>query len=135
MSRKKIDRNKSVIVSPLLLNRVFQSILERRFAEAERRLGELETKIREKDYNEFKRGFMQALKGMILMYRSNDKDTFLNNIDPQDIQAIKKYYKEFSKNAENRLHGDYDRGYFLALAKYMFFMLKRANQSRRTTTK
>jgi len=127
MSPKKIDRRKhEIIVSPPLLNRIFQSILERRFTEAERRLEEIETKIRGKNYDEFKRGFIQALKGMILMHRSNDRDTFLNNIDLKDTNALKKYYREFSKNAENRLHADYDRGYFLALAKYMSFILKQA---------
>jgi len=125
MSPKKIEKYKrEIIVSPLLLNRIFQSMLERRFTEAERRLEEIETKIREKNYNEFKRGFIQALKGMILMYRSNDRDTFLNNIDLKDVNVLKKYYREFSKNAENRLHADYDRGYFFALAKYIFFILK-----------
>ena len=63
---------------------------------------------------------------MILMHRSNDRDTFLNNIDLKDTNALKKYYREFSKNAENRLHADYDRGYFLALTKYMSFILKQA---------
>lgn len=124
--RKMNKRSSEVAIPPLLLNDVFQSIIERRFTEAERRLEKIETKIREKDYNDFKRGFIQALKGILLMYRSDDQDVFLRHIDLKDTNVLKKYYEEFSKNARNRLHADYDRGYFSALAKYMFFLFKRA---------
>lgn len=132
MSQKKIKENDSRIIIPVpqsLLNNIFQLILDRRFSEAERSLEEMEVKFKEEGYNEFKRGFIQALRGIILTYRSSDQDVFLSALDPNNSDALKKYYEEFLKNSRNRLHGDYDRGFFLALANYIHFMLKLAGSS------
>jgi len=133
MSSKKIERDENKIsVSPLLLNRIFQSVLERKFTEAERNLEKIRAKIEKKDIGEFERGFMRGLTGIILMHRSNSPDTFLNNLNPKNTKVLKKYYEEFSKNAENKLHAPYDRGYFSALTEYMRFMVKRAKPGRKT---
>jgi len=130
MSVKRIERAGNRIPVPAaLLNSFFQHISDRRFTEAEKCLQEIDEKIREKDYNDFKRGFIQALKGILIMLRSNDQSTFLNNLDLSNIENLKKYYGEFSSNANNGLHANYDRGYFSALAEYVLFAIKRA-QSR-----
>lgn len=134
MSQKKIEENDRRIIIPVpqsLLNNIFQLILDRRFSEAEMSLEEIEARFKEEGYDEFKRGFIQALRGIILTYRSNDQDIFLNVLDSNNSDALKKCYEEFLKDSRNRLHGDYDRGFFLALANYIHFMLKRAGSSRR----
>lgn len=132
MSPKKIGENGDKIpISKSLLNGFFQLILERRLSEAERSLEEIETRIRAEGLNEFNRGFIRALKGIILMHRSNDQYVFLSSLNPNNIDALNKYYQEFTRDAGNMLHGDYDRGYFLAMAKYIYFMLKHAESSQK----
>ncbi|MEM2273198.1 MAG: hypothetical protein QXX56_03145 [Candidatus Bathyarchaeia archaeon] len=114
--------NKTIIPSKIL-NEFFETILNRRFSEADKVLQEIERKIGEVD-NNFKRGFLQGLKGILYMYRSNDQDTFLSTLDLTNINALKKYYSEFLEDSKKKLHSDYDRGYFSALAGYIRFILK-----------
>jgi ATP/maltotriose-dependent transcriptional regulator MalT len=136
MSVKRIERAGNRIPVPTaLLDSFFQHISDRRFTEAEKCLQEIDEKIREKDYNDFKRGFIQALKGILIMLRSTDQSTFLSNLNLSNIENLKKYYSEFSSNANNGLHADYDRGYFSALAEYILFAIKRAESREETPPK
>lgn len=132
MSPKKTEENgDNIPISKSLLNGFFQLILEGRLSEAERSLEEIEVKIKTEGSSEFNRGFLKALKGIILMHRSNDQYVFLSSLNPNNIDALKKYHQEFMREARKMLHGDYDRGYFLALAKYIYFMLKYAESSQK----
>ncbi|MEM1586353.1 MAG: hypothetical protein QXX99_04780 [Candidatus Bathyarchaeia archaeon] len=105
-----------------LINDFFGALLGKKFSEAERILQEVEGKIGED--SEFKRGFLQGLRGILYMYRSDDQYTFLSTLDLDNIDALKKYYNEFLGNSKKRLHSDYDRGYFSALAEYIRFVLR-----------
>jgi len=126
MSKKtRRDGNRSPM--PLaLITRLFQLVSERKFAEAERIFERINAKMKEKENDEFNSGYLQALKGIILSHRSGEasSDTFLSNLDLNDVDALKKYHREFRDNAENRLHGEYDRGYFSALSEYVRVILK-----------
>jgi hypothetical protein len=136
MSAKRIEQaGNRIPISDALLNSFFQYILDRKFTEAERCLQEIDEKVRGKDYNDYKRGFMQALKGILIMLRSNDQNTFLSNLDINDIENLKRYYREFSSSANDGLNADYDRGYFSALAEYMFFIIKHAESKEETQTR
>ncbi|MEM2342040.1 MAG: hypothetical protein QXX94_05860 [Candidatus Bathyarchaeia archaeon] len=136
MSLKKIGRagNKLPIPSTIL-DTFFQYVLDKKFTEAEKCLQEIYEKIGKKDYDEFKRGFIQALKGILIMLRSNDQNTFLSNLDLSKIDVLKKYYSEFSSIAEDELHASYDRGYFSALAEYMLFMIRNMESDQKNTLK
>ncbi|MEM2110389.1 MAG: hypothetical protein QXX08_00725 [Candidatus Bathyarchaeia archaeon] len=126
MSAKKTVKEGSKFSVPLVLTtRFFQLVFERKFAEAERMFERITVKMRRNGNNEFNSGYLLALKGIILSNRqSSDSNSFLTNLNFDDVEALKKYYKEFLKNAENRLHADYDRGYFSALSEYTRVILK-----------
>lgn len=135
MSVKKREQVGSRIpLSLQLLNIFFKAAIDRKFTEAEKILQEIEEKSKGDEDSEFKRGFIQALKGIITMQRSNDQFTILSNLDLSDIETLKKYYSKFSANAKSKLHADYDRGYFLALAEYMLFALRYAKTSQKDNT-
>jgi len=124
---KKMRRDGNRTPIPLaLITRLFQLVSERKFAEAERIFERINARMNEKEDDEFNSGYLQALKGIILSHRSGEasSDGFLGNLNLKDIDALKKYYREFRDNAENGLHGEYDRGYFSALSEYIRVILK-----------
>jgi len=109
-------------ISPALVTRFFQLVTNRQFAEAER---ELERLSKDAKKNEFNSGFLRALDGMILAFRSNDDQyVFLPNVNLNDKRELIKYRREFSKHEKNKLHSDYDRGFFKAWAEYMRVLIK-----------
>ncbi|MEM1515278.1 MAG: hypothetical protein QXH24_04420 [Candidatus Bathyarchaeia archaeon] len=105
-----------------ILNEFFKAVLNKKFGDAERILQEIVERVGAD--SEFKRGFMQGLKGILNMYRLNDQYTFLNTLNLTDVNTLREYYDDFLENLKKRLRTDYDRGYFLALAKYLYFCLK-----------
>jgi hypothetical protein len=99
------------------VTRFFQLITARRFAEAERVLLRLRQKIPRTEWNT---GYFQALRGMLLAQRNNDdRYVFLSNLNLKDYDELRRYRLEFLKHARNKLHADYDRGFFTAWASYM----------------
>jgi len=116
-----------------LITRLFLLISERKITEAERVLERITGSMKETEDNEFNKGYLQALKGIILTHRSdNDSDCFFSNLNLNDTDALKRYYKEFLKNAKSSLHADYDRGFFSALADYLRVVLKVAQNKPET---
>ncbi len=103
-------------ISRVFVTRFFQLVTRRRFAEAERVLERIKLKIQETEWN---RGYFEALSGILLTQKSNDEYAFLQNMDPNDDNELKKYRREFLKQSRNKIHADYDRGFFSAWADYM----------------
>ena len=109
------------------MTRLFQLVSERKFAEAERILERITIKMKKNGQQEFNRGYLEALSGIILTYRSSSESyEFFSNLDMNDVEALKKHYKDFLENSQSRFHADYDRGYFSALSDYMRVVLKMA---------
>ncbi|RLI47051.1 hypothetical protein DRO69_01715 [Candidatus Bathyarchaeota archaeon] len=110
-------------ISPALITRFYQLVTNRQFAEAERELERLKkSKVKK---NEFDNGFFLALNGMILAQKSSDDQyTFLPNINFKDKKQLQKYRREFIKHQKNKLHSDFDRGFFKAWADYMRVLIK-----------
>lgn len=118
-------------ISSTILNNLLKNILERQFTEAEKLIDQIESQIiREEGYSDFTHGFIYGLKGIILMYKTGEQNTFIGKLDLNNVDLLKKYYKEFLEHAENKLHGDYDRGYFLAIAKFLFFAIRNARNKK-----
>jgi len=114
-----------------LITRLFQLLLEKKFAEAERVLERITVRMKENRQNEFNTGYLQALKGIFLSHRSgSDSDTLFSNLNLMDIDTLKKHRKDFLSNARNSFHADYDRGYFSALSDYTNIILKTASKSK-----
>jgi hypothetical protein len=104
------------------VTRFFQLITARKFAEAERVLLRLRQRIPKTEWNT---GYFQALRGMLLAQRSNDdRYVFLSNLNFKDPEELQRHRREFLKQARNRLHADYDRGFFAAWASYMRVLAK-----------
>ena len=100
-----------------LVTRFFQLLVNRQFTEAERELERLKQKMQKTEWN---RGYFRALYGMLLSRKANgDSYTFLSRVDLDDKAALHGYRREFSDHVRNRLHGDFDRGFFSAWADCM----------------
>ena len=109
-------------VSAALVTRFFQLLTNRQFAEAEREVERLSNNVKK---NEFNSGFLRALNGMILAHRSNDDQyVFLSSMNFNNRQELIKYRREFSRHIKNKLHSDYDRGFFKAWTEYMRVLIK-----------
>lgn len=98
------------------VSQYFQFITERRFSDAEKKLEEVRQALGRSEQAE---GYLKALEGLMLTYRSgSDKYLYLSNLEftSKNVEALR---KEFSEQAESQLHADYDKGYFSALADFM----------------
>jgi len=100
-----------------LVTRFFQLLVNRQFTEAERELERLKQKMQKTEWN---RGYFRALYGMFLSRKANgDSSTFFSKMDLNDKAALHGYRREFMEHVRNRLHGDFDRGFFSAWADCM----------------
>jgi hypothetical protein len=100
-----------------LVTRFFQLLVNRQFAEAERELERLKQKMQKTEWN---RGYFRALYGMFLSRKANgDSYAFFSKVDLDDNAALHSYRREFLDHVRNRLHGEFDRGFFSAWADCM----------------
>ena len=103
-------------ISKMFVVRFFQLVKGRRFAEAERVLERIRLKTNETEWNS---GYLHALDGILLAQKSGDSYAFIKNVNFDDEKDLKKFRKEFLKEYKNKIHADYDRGFFAAWADYM----------------
>jgi len=100
-----------------LVTRYFQLLVSRQFTEAERELDRIKQKMQKTEWN---RGYFRALYGMFLSRKTNgDAYAFFGKLDFSDKAALHCYRREFLDHVGNKLHGDFDRGYFSAWADCM----------------
>jgi hypothetical protein len=100
-----------------LVTRYFQLLANRQFTEAERELERVKQKMQKTEWN---RGYFRALYGMFLSRKANgDAYAFFPTLDLSDKAALHAYRREFLEHIGNKLHGDFDRGYFSAWADCM----------------
>ena len=108
-------------ISKMFVVRFFQLVKARRFAEAERVLERIRLKTNETEWNS---GYLHALDGILLAQKSGDSYSFIKNVNFEDENELKKFRKEFLKEYKNKIHADYDRGFFAAWADYMLISVK-----------
>jgi hypothetical protein len=117
----------------IYVTRFFQLVTARRFAEAERVLLRLRQKIPKTEWNT---GYFQALRGMLLAQKSNDdRYVFLSNLNFKDQEELRRYRLEFLRHSRNKLHADYDRGFFAAWASYLRVLAKLEYEAKKTKSK
>lgn len=120
-------------IPSIYVTRFFQLVTARRFAQAERVLLRLRQKIPRTEWNT---GYFQALRGMLLAQKSSDdRYVFLSNVNFKNQDELQGYRREFLRHARNKLHADYDRGYFAAWASYMRVLAKLEFAADKTTSK
>jgi len=104
-------------ISSALVTMFFQLLVNRRFAEAERELERIKPRMHKTEWN---RGYFRALSGMLLSHKSNSDDyAFLSELDFSNKEILLSYKREFLGHVRNKLHGDFDRGFFSAWADCM----------------
>ncbi len=134
MSRKKtrsndVDSGGPRVIPQIPVNKFLEHVEARAWTDAERELDIIRQKS---DNSQWSRGYVKALEGLMLTYRTNDdKYIFLPKVLASRTEdTISNLKKEFSEFAANELHGEYDRGYFKALDDY--FTLLGNMKSQRT---
>ena len=122
MSRKKkrsngVDSGGPKVIPQIPVNKFLEHVEARAWTDAEKELDIIRQKS---DNSQWSRGYVKALEGLMLTYRtSDDKYIFLPKVLASKTEdTINGLKKEFSEFAANELHGDYDRGYFKALDDY-----------------
>ena len=113
-------------ISKIYVVRFFELVNGRRFAEAERVLERMKTKTNETEWN---RGYLNALEGILLAQKTNDSYAFVKNVNFDEEKDLKNFRKEFLKEYKNKIHADYDRGFFAAWADYMLILKKSIDDS------
>lgn len=112
-------------VPSALVSRYFQLLVNRQFTEAERELERIKQKMHKTEWN---RGYFRALYGMLLVRRSNNTNNeayaFFSELDLNDKATLNAYKREFLEHVKNRLHGEFDRGFFSAWADCMRVLSK-----------
>jgi hypothetical protein len=105
-------------VPSALVSRYFQLLVSRQFTEADRELERIKQKMHKTEWN---RGYFRALYGMMLARRSgnNGAQAFFSKLDLTDKAALHSCRREFLDHVRDRLHGDFDRGFFSAWADCM----------------
>jgi hypothetical protein len=104
-------------IPSVLVTRYFQLLAGRQFTEAERELDRIKQKMQKTEWN---KGYFRALFGMFLSRKANgDEYAFFSKLDLSDKAALHYYRREFLDHVGNKLHADFDRGYFSAWADCM----------------
>lgn len=116
-------------ISKIFVVRFFQLVKGRRFAESERVLERIRLKTNETEWNS---GYLHALDGILLAQKSSDSYAFIKNVNFDDEKELKKFRKEFLKEYKNKIHADYDRGFFAAWADYMLISKKSLAESEKS---
>ena len=94
-----------------LLIEFLRNLIDRKFSDAERVL----KSFKDRDFSdiEFKKGYINALEGMILSSRSGDERDFFNKENFHD-EKLEEFQKEFTSFREKISTSNFDRGYFSA---------------------
>ena len=119
-------------ISKMFVVRFFQLLKGRKFAQAERVLERIRQKTNETEWNS---GYLHALDGVLLAQKSNDSYAFLTKINLDEAKNLKKSRKEFLKEYKNKIHSDFDRGYFSAWADCMRVLARMEIPSPRSSSK
>ena len=132
MSRKKtrsndVDSGGPRVIPQIPVNKFLEHVEARAWTDAEKELDIIRQKS---DNSQWSRGYVKALEGLMLTYRTNDdKYIFLPKVLASRTEdTINSLKKEFSEFASNELHGEYDRGYFKALDDYFTLLGNMKNQ-------
>jgi hypothetical protein len=116
-----------------VVEKFYRLTLNRSFAEAERLLEKLSLNLRK---NEWGKGYLTALAGILAAARSkDDKYVFMNRI-PREKRKLHEIVEEFKHRVESPVSSEFDKGFFSAwflLVKFLIngkIKLNRLNEAR-----
>lgn len=96
------------------------SLEARQFSNAMHIYEEIRAKLKD---DEWSRGYLQALKGIYLVKRSDDQYAFFSKKNIE-IEELKRFVRRFLKNTKSKLLPEFDKGYFTAAAEYTKALIK-----------
>lgn len=104
----------------------FENLFSRRFSDAEKAIGA----IRERRFgnSEFKDGYVKALEGLLMSFRSGDERDFLNRA-PFDAKSMRRYSKELRDFLKSGVRSPFDVGYFMAWSDLLQYRLENDKKS------
>ena len=117
-------------ISKVFVVRFIQLLKARRFAEAERVLERIKDSTNSTEWNS---GYTYALEGALVTQKSNDSYSFMGNLDLEDEKSLRKNRKEFLKEYKNKVHQDFDRGFFAAWADFMLIAVREITNQKSQT--
>ena len=98
-------------------SKYLRAIAERRIKDGEIEFDRVSLSL---DNSEWNRGYLKALEGLLITFRTNNsKYLYLQRKELEDQKMRKKLKEELKKHSNNELHADYDRGFFSALMDYV----------------
>jgi len=102
-----------------LTTHFFQLLRQKNLTQAERTLENMSQEARN---TEWRRGYIQALRGMLIASKSgDDKRAFINRMKDRNLP---KNRMDFAKKSRDPLQTRFDRGFFAAWADYVEFSEK-----------
>ena len=102
-----------------LTTNFFQLLEQRNLTQAEVVLEKMRQEVKK---TEWQRGYVRALRGMLVASRSgDDKRAFINRMKDRDLGEIK---KDFTRKSREPLQTSFDRGFFTAWVEYLEFSEK-----------
>jgi len=102
-----------------LTTNFFQLLEQRNLTQAEAVLEKMRQEVKN---TEWQRGYVRALRGMLIASRSgDDKRAFINRMKDRDLREIK---KDFTRKSREPLQTSFDRGFFSAWVEYLEFSEK-----------
>jgi hypothetical protein len=102
----------------------FESLKARRFSDAEKALQVIkDTRFGDSD---FKKGYINALEGLLLSHRTGDERDFLQRA-PFDKKSMRSYSKDFKDFVKNGYRSPFDVGYFLAWSDMLQYRMSTEN--------
>lgn len=98
--------------------RFLQEVGQRAWTDAEKELDNIRLKS---DGGQWSRGYVKALEGLLLTFRTgDDKYIYLPRILASATkETVTNLRTEFAQLSSSDIHGDYDRGYFKALEEFL----------------
>ena len=111
------------------VSKYLKAIAERRIKDGELEFHRISSSL---DNSEWSRGYLKALEGLLITFRTNNsKYLYLQRKEFEDQKMRKKLKDELKKHSNNELHADYDRGFFSALTDY-FTIVEQEKSTRRS---
>jgi len=111
------------------VSKYLKAIAERRIKDGELEFDRISSSL---DNSEWSRGYLKALEGLLITFRTNNsKYLYLQREEFEDQKMRKRLKDELKKHSNNELHADYDRGFFSALTDY-FTIVEQGKSTRRS---
>lgn len=108
-----------------MANEFFHLLMKREFASAESLLARIDDRLQDGDW---KRGYLNALEGILLSSRSKSSTSPLAKEIMQNADKASSMLRDLRRRSKVRWDSDFDRGYFTAWTDYLKIVVKSEKQ-------